>query len=40
MDDSKSVRFDFSNCGRLVVSKIFAMPPKDKTSIEMEYEKK
>ena len=39
MDDNKSVRFDFSNCGGLVVSKIFPMPPKKKTSIEMEYAK-
>ena len=38
MDDNKSVRFDFSNCKKIVISKIFAMRQDGKTSIEMEYE--
>lgn len=38
MDDNKSVRFDFSKCKKIVLSRIFAMRKNGKTSFEMEYE--
>jgi hypothetical protein len=39
MDDNKSVRFDFFNCERLVLCKMFAMAKNKRTQIEMEYTK-